>query len=140
MTQRKRKQRLAPPPAPKPVAPRFPRLQAALPRTLRIIQIMGGMLLVAAIVFSDAQIARHKFFWLDEGAEIETNCQVTPLTTGRSTGGYFPVYYSLQRVATDYWPRYDESILVGYRLVSLAFVGISMGTLYAVLHWQLGAA
>ena len=140
MTQRKRKQRLAPPPAPKPVAPRFPRLQAALPRALRILQIMGGMLLVAAIVFSDAQIARHKFFWLDEGAEIETNCQVTPLTTGRSTGGYFPVYYSLQRVATDYWPRYDESILVGYRLVSLAFVGISMGTLYAVLHWQLGAA
>ncbi|RLT44993.1 MAG: hypothetical protein DWI62_03795 [Chloroflexi bacterium] len=140
MAQRKRKPRMAPPPAPTPPAPQLARLQAALPLALQVLQIMGGMLLVAAIVFSDAQIARHKFFWLDEGAEIETNCSVTPLTTGRSTGGYFPVYYSLQRVATDYWPRYDESIMVGYRLVSLAFVGVSMGTLFAVLYWQLGAA
>ncbi len=131
---------MAPPPPPTPPAPQLARLQAALPLALQVLQIMGGMLLVAAIVFSDAQIARHKFFWLDEGAEIETNCSVTPLTTGRSTGGYFPVYYSLQRVATDYWPRYDESIMVGYRLVSLAFVGVSMGTLFAVLYWQLGAA
>lgn len=140
MAQRKRKQRVAVQAPPALAAPRFPRLQAALPLALQILQIMGGMLLVAAIVFTDARIARHKFFWLDEGAEIETNCSVTPLTTGRSTGGYFPVYYSLQRVATDYWPRYDESILVGYRLVSLAFAGVSMGTLFAVLYWQLGAA
>ena len=137
MAQRKRKLRAAVQAPSASAAPQFPRLQAALPLAL---QIMGGMLLVAALVYSDARIARHKFFWLDEGAEIETNCGVTPLTTGRSTGGYFPVYYSLQRVATDCWPRYDESILVGYRLVSLAFVGVSMGTLFAVLYWQLGAA
>jgi hypothetical protein len=140
MAQRKRKPRVAVQAPPAAAAQQFPRLQAALPLALQVLQIMGGMLLVAALVYSDARIARHKFFWLDEGAEIETNCSVTPLTTGRSTGGYFPVYYSLQRVATDYWPRYDESILVGYRLVSLAFVGVSMGTLFAVLYWQLGAA
>jgi hypothetical protein len=113
-------------------------------RVGRLLALLAGVGAVALIASQEARIARHKLFWTDEGHEIAEACGASYasllLHGARPQVNPAPLYFILEKLAVGRVARFDESILVSYRVISLGSAALTLAALYGVVLLRLGTA
>jgi hypothetical protein len=111
-------------------------------RWLAALLVAGGttVLLAAPLV----EIARVKPFWRDEGYEIADSCRPSVMSLLVSGPPHecspSPLYFVAERLSVRAIARFDDTITVAYRRVSLAAAALLLLVTVAVLFARLGPA
>ena len=98
---------------------------------------VSGLGAVALIASQEARVARHRLFWTDEGHEIAEACGASYasllLHGARPQVNPAPLYFIFEKFAVGRVARFDESMLLSYRVISLGSAALTLTVLYAVV-------